>query len=257
MDNENLKKISYNLVTNSTNYIESFRENIYIYLKESNTTIRELAEKANIPFDTLKGFLYRKDVKDCKLSFAVSLARVLGTSIDELIGAEVLDSLTRERLAICRTLPKHSLYLVQWFIREQKRLNDEFSPKKGKVVSVMQPLYVNGRLNPTNVFEPLNIDILSDNVKSKVFMGIRITCEDYMPHYSPYDTLLLANDREAYIQERCVILYYGKILIVTKTERIENDKKIIEYIGIRDKNIIIKEQDVDTIIGYVVCTYNL
>lgn len=121
----------------------------------------------------------------------------------------------------------------------------------------MQPHYVNGRLNPTNVFEPLNIDILSDNVKSKVFIGIRITCEDYMPHYSPYDTLLLANDREAYVQERCVILYYGKILIVTKTERIENDKKIIEYVGIRDKNIIIKEQDIDTIMGYVVCTYNL
>ena len=256
MNNEISKKFSYNLVTNNTNYIESFRENIYIFLKESDITIRELAEKADIPFDTLKSFLYRKDIKDCKLSFAVSLAKVLEISIDELIGAEVLDQFTRERLAICRNLPKHSLYLVQWFIREQKRLSDNHSKTK-KIISVMQPHYVNGRLNPTNVFEPLNIDLLSDNVKSKVFIGIRITCEDYMPHYSPYDTLLLANDREAYPHERCVILYYGKILIVTKTEKIKNNKKVVEYVGIRDKNIVINEKDIDTIIGYIVCTYNL
>lgn len=256
MDKEKLKKLSYNLTTNKDNFIESFRRNIYMYLKEKDVTLKEICEHSGVPYSTLNNLLYGNQ-RDFKVSTAIALARTFGVSIDELIGAEVLDSLTRERLAICRTLPKHSLYLVQWFIREQKRLNEEFSPKKGKVVSVMQPLYVNGRLNPTNVFEPLNIDILSDNVKSKVFMGIRITCEDYMPHYSPYDTLLLANDRETRVQERCIILYYGKILIVTKTERIENDKKIIEYIGIRDKNIIIKKQDLDTIIGYVVCTYNL
>lgn len=255
MNQEKLKKLSQNLFTNRDNYMESFRKNIDMYLAQKDVTLRELSELANIPAGTLSSLLYGTQ-KDCKLSTAVSLSRVFGISVDELIGAEVLDPLTRERLAICRTLPEHSLYLVQWFIREQKRLNEKHQ-KGEKVISVMQPHYENGRLNPTNVFEPLNIDILSDNIKSKVFMGIRMTCEDYMPHYSPYDTLLLANDRDAYLYERCVILYYGKILIVTKSERTENKEKVIEYIGIRDKNIIINENDVDSIIGYVVSTYNL
>ena len=120
----------------------------------------------------------------------------------------------------------------------------------------MYPRYVDGHLNPTNEFNPLNIDNLSENVKAKVFLGIKIDCENYMPHYSPYDILLIANDRNPTFKEHVIILYYGKIFITTRSERIENGEKIIEYTGIRDKNFVVRENETDDVIGYVVDVYN-
>lgn len=83
MNQEKLKKLSHNLLTNRNNYMESFRKNIDMYLEQKDVTLRELSEQANIPAGTLSSLLYSSQ-KDCKLSTAVSLARVLGISIDEV-----------------------------------------------------------------------------------------------------------------------------------------------------------------------------
>lgn len=71
-----------------------------------------------------------------------------------------------------------------------------------------------------------------------------------MPHYSPYDILLLANDRKPLETEKCVFLYYGKLMIGVRRERNSN----VKYYGIRNKNAIIDEADIDELIGYIVET---
>ena len=82
MQNELLKKLSMNLCSDKHNYMKSFRKNVDMYISEKDITLREVAEMADMPFDTLKNFLY-KDSADCKLSTAVKLARAFNVSIDE------------------------------------------------------------------------------------------------------------------------------------------------------------------------------
>lgn len=98
--------------------------------------------------------------------------------------------------------------------------------------------------------------IIEEPFKSCFTEKISHSRENYMPHYSPYDILLIANDRNPTFKEHVIILYYGKIFITTRSERIENGEKIIEYTGIRDKNFVVRENETDDVIGYVVDVYN-
>ncbi len=255
MKKKNLKDYVKDLTANRDNYMSAFRRNIDLYVSDKDITLSDIAEAADIPFSTLRTFLYG-DTSDCKLSTAVKLARAFGVSIDELVGAETIEKATRDNLKICRSLPENSIYLIRWFINHQKRICEENSKRGEKIISVMKPRCIEGHLRPTNEFVPLNINKFSDSIKAKVFFGMQICCENYMPYYSPYDILLISNDRPANFREHSVILYYDKLFIVMRSQKIENGEKIVEYTGIRDKKFIVKENEVDEIIGYVADVYN-
>ena len=204
--------------------MDNFRENINSYI--GNMTLSELSERAGIPFSTLRGMLYENS-SDCNLSNAVKLAKVFSISVDELFGANTMEERTTDCLNTCRELPENH-----------------------KSVSIMKPKYKNGHLVPSNDFFSIDIDDFSDNIKAKVFLGIQVNCEDFMPHYSPYDILLLANDRKPYETEKCVFLYYGKMMIGIRKE----EENSVKYYGIRNRNAIINESDIDELMGYIVET---
>lgn len=248
MEQEKLNKMSLNLTANQENYMESFRKNVDMYIAEKDITIRDIAEKANISYSTLNTFLYG-DCKDCKLSTAVSLARAFGVSIDELIGAETISPITRESIAISRNLPENAQYLVRWFIRHQDMLAQEHKGKR--VISVMKPIcQMNGNLKPVNEFTPLDISHLGNNVKFKVFIGFQLSCEHYMPHYSPYDILLVANDRPPNIIENTVFTIGGNLFIARR----KVEQGVAKYYSIRDGKFRFLESEIDEIIGYVATT---
>ena len=138
---------------------------------------------------------------------------------------------------------------ARWFVKHQKALcTDNITSKN---IEVMIPKDSGEFLIPTNVFESLNIDSFSESTKAKVFIGLRVSTDYYMPYYSPYDTLLIANDRKPLKNEHCVILYYGKIKIVTRFVRKENDKKIVDNVPIQNRKNRISEHEIDELIGYV------
>ena len=232
------------------NYVDNIRDNLNSY--NGDMTLPEIAESAGIPFSTLKNILYGNSA-DCKLSTAASFAKFLGITIDELVGTDTLTEDAKESLSIYRELPERSKYLARWFVKHQKSLCSNNDSTKS--VAVMIPKDANGYLHPTNEFKTLSIDDFSDYVKAKAFIGIRIIGDYYMPYYSPYDTLLIANDRKPFKNEHCVILYYGKIKIVTRKEHSFNGSKIVEYIPIRNRKAIIDESEIDELIGYVVDVY--
>lgn len=213
-----------------------------------NLTLPEISESAGVPFSTLKNILYGKST-DCKLSTAAGFAKFLGITIDELVGSDTLTPDAKESLSIYRELPERSKYLARWFVKHQKALYSNNDSTKS--IAVMIPKDSNGYLHPTNEFKSLDIDRFSDYVKAKAFIGIKINADYYMPYYSPYDTLLIANDRKPLPNEHCVILYYGKIKIVTRSVRKENDQKIVEYIPIQNRKNRISEHEIDELIGYV------
>lgn len=250
MNREKLHKMSQNLMADREDYMNAFRKNLDMYVDDHEITIREIAEESEIPFSTLNSFLYGNH-RDCKLSTAVKLARALHVSIDELVGCETLSQDERKALSCARNLSDRTRYLIQWFIDFQSNCVER--ENRSKIVNVMIPQLKEGQgLYITNQFEILDISHCSLDIRSKVFVGLKILCDYYMPIYTPFDTLLIANDRPARPTENCVVVFYGKISIAKRV--VENG--IVKYMGIRDGRFRAKEDELDSIIGYVAAVYH-
>ena len=245
---EKLNELSKNLSANRDDFISSFRHNLFMYIDEKEITIKDISEKSNVPFSTLNSFLYG-DSKDIKLSTAVKLARALNVSIDELIGADTINEVSRESIAICRNLPENEVYLIRWYIRYIDSLNRGNEPHR-RYVSVMElECNHNGNLKITTNYRHIDITDIGEEYRSKVFFGITMPCEHYMPTYSPYDILLIANDRDAKANENVLIRTDGNLFLAKR--KVEN--RNAKYYSIRDGKYRIDEKDVDEVIGYVAC----
>ncbi len=250
MHQEKLKLISSKLTSDQNNYMNAFRQNLFLYVNEKDITIKEISEEADIPFSTLNSILYGNP-KDIKLSTVVKLAKTLDVSIDELVGAETINPITRESMSICRNLPEHALYLVRYFIRHQKKIY-ESKDNRIKRISVLKPECNRGNLLTTNVIVPMEVDSLPDSLKSKIYLGVKVPCEHYMPYYAPGDIILVAADREGLNGERCVVTHNGKIYLVEKRSYIKDGKKHYKYVALLNDDFVVSENDIDDKVGYIV-----
>lgn len=77
-----MNKSNNEMTDKQMSLMDNFRQNFNLYIKDM--TLSELAEKADIPFSTLRGMIYENGA-DCKLSNAVKLAKVFHVSVDELL----------------------------------------------------------------------------------------------------------------------------------------------------------------------------
>jgi DNA-binding Xre family transcriptional regulator len=226
--------------------MSAFRKNIDMYLAEKDITIKSLSEEADIPFETLKNFLYGNP-QDCKLSTAVKLARALNISVDELIGAETLRFDFKNNSAICRNLPESSMYLINWLVRHQEELYANV-PKNERIISVMHLIETyGGNMMANGEFDRMNISHLYNDLKAKVFVGMNFDTERYMPVYSPYNILLIANDRLPFRNEHCIIIHGGHFFIAKRIADSEN----VQYRSVNGNRLIANESDIDELVGYI------
>ncbi len=251
MEKEKLKKLSKKLTfEKELSFMDNFRHNLDMYVSNKDITLTEISESSGVPFATLNNMLYKKEkTQDCKLSTAIALSKALGVSIDELVGAGTMSDTERECLSICRNLPDNALYLIQWYIKHQEIVNK--SVRKGKrILSVMEPLCNHhGNMKLTDYYKHIDITDLDKENRSKVFFGLKIPCDHYMPLYSPYDILLIANDRNPNPQEYSIVLNDNSIFIAKR--KVEDG--VAKYYSIRDDRFRLYEEEIDEIIGYVSC----
>lgn len=234
--------------------ISTLKYNVLALMERDDFTLRELSEKADISYDTLKTFLYN-DTRDCKLSTVVHLAKAFQVTIDELVGAGTIDPITEESIMLTRKLPSNALYLVRWFIRHQISIYSDI-PKKKKVISVMSTeCGPNGNIRVSNEIQSLDITDFDKDIRSKVFIGLRIPDDRYMSTYSPFDTLLIANDRKGSFREHIIIIIDKSLYIAKRKEVSEDSKKMAKFYSIRDGRFLINENDVDEVIGYVAAVH--
>ncbi len=246
MKNQNLKNLEEKMVKKSTKYIDVFRRNIDMLMEQYDYTIKETAEIADISYDTFKTFLYDKEAKDCRLSTAVKLARAFNLSIDELVGAETIEPSCLENIKIYRSLPDGAKHLIDWHVKNQKFIHEKHDSKK--IVSVMQPLCANsGNLKLTNDYKELVLDHMDEELFHKIYIGIKVPCLHYLPHYTQGDILLLANDRDAMKGENTVIVINNNVVITNRV--VENG--VAKYYGLRDKKYRRNEDDDIEVLGYV------
>lgn len=249
LEKEKLREISKKLSANRDDYISAFRSNLFMYVDDKDITLKDISESADIPFSTLNSFLYGNS-KDIKLSTVVKLAHALDISIDELVGAETISEVPRESISICRNLPDNDLYLIRWYIRYIDSLNK--NNKKGhNYVSVMEiECNHHGNLKMTTNYKHIDISNINEEYRYKIFFGITMPSDNYMPTYSPYDILLIANDRQPHPNENS-LLRVGATLFIAK-RKVENG--IAKYYSIRDGKYRLDESEVDQVIGYIATT---
>lgn len=251
LSEERIRYLSTKLSNDSENCIENLRNNIMLYTRQPDMTQSEFADLTGISTATLNNILYDKRKKDIQLSTVVSIAKALKISVDDLIGANCINPVTQESIAICKTLPEHSLYMVRYFIRHQQKIYSKLEWKK-KYISIFTPKYLDSHLMTTNVTETLCINDLPESIRNKVYCGLKMPCNYYMPHFMQGEIILISADRDALNNELCIVTLDGYIYLVQKTRKIVNGKKIWEYISVINNNLVFRDKDIDDKIGYIV-----
>ena len=75
-------------------------------------------------------------------------------------------------------------------------------------------------------------------------------CDHYMPVYSPYETLLIANDRLPMNNENCLIRVKKNVYIAKV--KMENDE--MKFYSIRDGKFRLNRDEIDEVVGYIATT---
>lgn len=245
-----LRKLSKNLISDPDDYMHSFRENIRMYIDQKEITIAEIAELADMPESTLKTFVYNGG-QDCRLSTAIKLAKVFHVSIDELVGSGTISKQTCESLQIMRQLPVSFTHFVRYatHLHYKKLTEGEITDK---AIEIMKPeIDGSGGMVMTNDFEILDISNLSEEIRYKTFMGVRIPSNLYEPKYFEGDIMLLANDRKPRDGEYVIASVGNNIYVLkVKNEIVDGAYKIMYY-SVRDNKIRSTEDRLKLILGYV------
>lgn len=240
---EKLEEISKNLAANQENPISAFRQNLFMYVNDKEITIRDISEASGIPFSSLNSFLYGR-TNSMMIDNVVKLAKALDVPVDGLLGVDIIPKITMESMSICKRLPESDLYLVRWFIRYLDALNNGKKPNS-HYISVMDLEYIDGNLKMGTNYEKVDISNVSELHMHKIFFGITMPCDNYMPYYTPYDILLIANDRDAFPNEH-VVVRFGKNIGIA---RLGADGGLY---SLRDGKYRPSGRYVDEIIGYVI-----
>lgn len=243
---QELKELSCKLVSEPDNYMHSFRQNIALYTDRKGITLQEVADIADISLSTLKSFLYGNS-KDCTLGTTIKLARAFNVSIDELVGAETITPETALSLKTLRLLPESFTHFVRWGIQfHYENLKKGNVPNKA--IEVMQPKVSHeGNLILSNQMSLMDISDLSDSLRPKVFLGVKIPNDAYAPHFFENDILLIANDRKPMIDEK-IIFTTGDNMWIAMKKSINGE---CNYYCVRNNKICNNINDITNIMGYV------
>lgn len=248
MDKELLKKLSLNLVSDKNDWMSAFRKNMQMYVDHKEIRASDIANESDTSVKTLDNFLHQS-TKDCNLSTAIRWCRVLGVSLDELVGAETVKPEAKISMPIYRNLSESDQYLVRWFVNYLASLSQN-EEDKSKYRSVMDIECFNGNLKLNSVYHRADISEVPAEMRTKIFFGIKMPCDHYMPVYSPYETILIANDRLPIHNENCLIRVKKNIYIAKA--KIENNE--MKFYSIRDGKFRLNRDEVSEIVGYVATT---
>lgn len=248
MENQNKENILLKLVSNEEDWMDALRQNIGILRTFYGWSVRVLADKANISENTIQNILKNK-TKDCEQSLTIKLAKTFNISVDELIGAGTVKQTGKESMAIYRSLPESDQYLARWFVNYLMNLNCE-EENKSLYRSVMDIECFNGNLKLNSIYHRADISEVPAEIRTKIFFGIKMPCDHYMPVYSPYETLLIANDRLPMHNENCLIRVKKNVYIA----KVKMEGTEMKFHSIRDGKFRLNRDEISEVVGYIAAT---
>lgn len=246
MEKKNTRENDRMVTVNNVDFMRKIRENVFLRLDGNELTLRKLSFKSGISYETLRTFLYGNS-RDIFLSNVVGISKALGVTIDELIGCETAPGSVEEIVKMCRKMPENDLYLAHWFVRYLS-ITGCGNKAHRRFIRVMIPTADNdGNLKISLNYRELEVSDLEESVRNKIFFGISIECDNYMPHYAPFDIALICNNRPPRFTEDCLIRI-GRFLYIAKRK---TNGKTSMYYSIRDGKLRFREDEIDELIGYI------
>lgn len=239
-------KYKYKLVESGIYDADVMINNIYYYCQEKRITRAELSKRADVSVETINSFLYG-ETKELKMSSAFKIANALDVTMEELTGMPYTDEDTNEIVRLTKQLPSNLRYYTKWSIKSLGSMYQKARIKE-KAIPLKEIVCEGGYHTIGHEAEILDISTYSAEIRAKSFLAIKCSCDCFMPYFSPYNLLILANDRPPHNNEIVACISSGKFWLIRK--------KGNEYQWLTDNHFATEHKDIDVIIGYVCHTTN-
>ena len=192
--NQNSKKI-----TNKNIMVENINRLLY----QKNWSIRQLADEAELPYESVKKLVGGKVNNISKVCDA------LNCSIDYILGRSVINTIDK------KSLPPRVFNLLVEIAYFESRIADYNKSHKTDCISVLTPT---GYVQDGMVFDSISTDIVDISPYQKDFgdiilCGIKIVGKNLMPTYFDNDILLIGKDRFPESGETGIFLIGNKVYI--------------------------------------------
>lgn len=251
MKNTRLKSLELRSVEKDQNFMDVLVDNIQLLRVQKGWSVRELAERADLPFDSLQGVLKKKN-GSCKYTTFMKLCIALEIEPSSLCGVSFVDTETKETLAMARQLKPHHRERISAYTA---RLYNIFAieHEDHKQISMLLPDCKNGFLKPNDLVEPLSISHLEKSIREEVNVAVKVPCWHYEPYFRKGEIILLGTHRVGLNNEICVVYKGENMYICKKKIQIINGKREASYISLIDGHTELFTADEITYrVGYVV-----
>lgn len=231
-------------ITKANRFLKNRIDN---YLTKNDCSLRNLADDADIPYDTLKKLANAK-IENPSLTNLLKLSRTFHCSIDYLIGRENQFS---EKFS---KLPRRAATLIEALVDLETSLT--FTPVNSSHEYI--PLFIpTGNLSDgmhvdSSQVEVIDIAPYRSIYGEKLMCGLQITNNSMYPVYSEGDILLLGRDRQPLYGETVIYLQGSRIFIRILKSGIPPKLFPVNGIG---QPVILKNPEEWQILGYVLTLY--
>ena len=168
---------------------EMIREELIKLLEKNKMSYPELAEKADIPLETTKNIYYGK-VKDPKTSTSMAIAKVLGVSVNRLMGERLYSKEEETLIMNYRRSSQHGKAMIEFVARFEADLTKHEREYENKYkIPCIIPIGVteDGMRYGSGMIEYV------DTVEPKAYLAIECNTNRLAPTYCKGDKLLLEN----------------------------------------------------------------
>lgn len=175
-------------------------------LNEQNMTWQELAEKANIPEDTMRNIYYGK-VKDSKATTLLNISKVLNCSMNWLMGDAIMTPDEEAMLRNYRKCGKHGKGILQLMAKyEAHTARQEREAKDRHMIPCIMAQTVSCEGMKYNSGDTKQIFVTEPDA----FLGLHVPNNNWSPRYCRGDVVLFAN-RSPVHGERALFAWNGLI----------------------------------------------
>lgn len=158
-------------------------------LLENGMTWHELAEKANIPEETMRNIRYGK-VKDPKASTLLSISNIFGCSVNWLLGVSTLTPEEEALLRNYRKCGKHGRGILQLMAKyEAHTARQEREAKDRHMIPCIMAHTVSCEGMKYNSGDTKQIFV----TEPEAFLGLCVPNNNWSPRYCRGDIVLFAN----------------------------------------------------------------
>lgn len=164
------------------------KELIYL-LNSHDMTYQELAEKAEIPLETMRNLYYGK-VKDPKASTLLAISKVLRISVNRLMGERLYTKEEEDLVMNFRRCGNHGKSMVIFMAKHEATLTRyERMAKNKHIIPCIVPLDVvhDGLLYSSSELT----NLLTNN--QEAFLAIEINSNSFSPIFCKGDRILIAD----------------------------------------------------------------